>query len=82
MGVALVAALELAEVGLVRGVHVHVLFAVGAVGEAAVAAFELALERFFAFEITGENIEILLFFFWYLFCLYLSLMKKLVYNIK
>ena len=49
VGVALVAALDLAEVGLVAGVHVHVLLAVRAVGEAAVAAVELALERLFTY---------------------------------
>lgn len=42
--VALVTALDLAEVGLVAGVHVHVLLAVRAVGEATVAAFEFAFE--------------------------------------
>lgn len=35
---------HLAQVGLIRGVDVHVLLAVAAVGEAPVAAFELALE--------------------------------------
>jgi hypothetical protein len=49
MRVALVACLVAAEVGLVGGVHVHVLLAVGAVGEAAVAAVELASERLFTF---------------------------------
>lgn len=35
---------HLAKVGLVARVHVHVLLAVAAVGEAPVAALELALE--------------------------------------
>lgn len=35
-----------ADVGLVRSVHVHVLFPVATVGEASVAAIEFTLERF------------------------------------
>lgn len=35
-----------ADIGLVRGVHMHVLLAVAAVGEASVAAFEFTFERF------------------------------------
>jgi hypothetical protein len=49
MRVGLVAAVDAAVVGLVGGVHVHVLFAVGAVGEPAVAALEFALKRLLAF---------------------------------
>ena len=44
MRVALVAAVDAAKVGLVGRVHVHVLLAVRAVGKAAIAALELALE--------------------------------------
>ncbi len=50
MGVAFVAALHFAEVRLIRGVHVHVLLAIGAVGKAAVASFKLTFERFFTFK--------------------------------
>lgn len=35
---------HLAEIGLVAGVHVHVLLAVAAIGKTSVAALELALE--------------------------------------
>ena len=45
--VALVAAVYAAEVGLVGGVDVHVLLAVGAVRESSIAALEFALKRFF-----------------------------------
>ena len=48
--VALVAAFVLAEVGLVGRVNVHMLLAVGAVGEASIAAVELAFERLFAWK--------------------------------
>lgn len=44
MRVGLVA--HFADIGLVRGVHMHVLLAVAAVGEASVAAFEFTFERF------------------------------------
>lgn len=47
VGVALVAAPDLAHVGFVAGVHVRVLLSVAAVGEPPVAALELALKRFF-----------------------------------
>ena len=47
--VALVAAIYAAEVGLVGGVDVHVLFAVGAVRESSIAALEFALKRFFTY---------------------------------
>ena len=55
MCVALVAAAHFAVVGLVGRVHVHVLLAVGAVGEAAIAAFELALERLLAYLYIQHN---------------------------
>ena len=45
MRVALVACPVAAKVGLVVGMHVHVLLAVGAVGETAVAAVKLASKR-------------------------------------
>ncbi len=48
MGVGLVAASRGAVVGLVRGVDVHVLFPIAGVGEATIAALDLALERFLA----------------------------------
>ena len=48
MRVAFVAAFYLAKVGLVRGMHVHVLLAIGAVRKASIAAFVLALERLFS----------------------------------
>ena len=48
VGVRLVAAADLAVVRLVRRVHVRVLLAVRTVGEAPVAAVELALERLLA----------------------------------
>lgn len=35
-----------ADIGLVRGVHVHVLLAVAAVGKAPVTAFKFTFERF------------------------------------
>ena len=47
MGVGLLAALNFAVVGLVRGVDVRVLLPVARVGEPAVTALELALERLF-----------------------------------
>lgn len=47
VGVALVAAPDLAHVGFVTGVHVGVLLAVAAVREPPVAALELAFKRFF-----------------------------------
>ena len=45
MGVGLVAAAHLAVVGFVAGVDVRVLFSIAGVGEATIAAVELALER-------------------------------------
>lgn len=47
--VALVAAPDLAHVGLVAGVHVRVLLPVAAVGKPPVAALELAFKRFFTY---------------------------------
>ena len=47
MCVAFIAAVETTEVGLVTGVHMHVLLAVGTVGEASIAVFELALKWLF-----------------------------------
>lgn len=44
MRVGLVA--HFADIGLVRGVHVHVLLAVAAVGKAPVTSFEFTFERF------------------------------------
>ncbi len=55
MRVALVTALELAEVGLVRRMHVHVLLAVRAVGETAIAALEFTSERLFTFFLLLNN---------------------------
>lgn len=49
MGVGFVA--HLADVGLVRGVDVHVFLPVAAVGEAPVAALKLALEGLLTCEI-------------------------------
>ena len=48
MCVGLVAASDPAVVGLVGGVHVHVLLPVAGVGEPPVAALDLALKRFLA----------------------------------
>ena len=56
MRVRLVAALDLAVVRFIRGVDVRVLLAVRAVGEAAVAALVLALERFLPWNM--QNIEV------------------------
>lgn len=47
VGVALVAASDLARVGFVTGVHVGMLLPVAAVGEPPVAALELAPKRLF-----------------------------------
>ena len=47
MCVAFVAALHLAKVRLVRGVHVHVLLAVGAVGKPPVTSVEFAFKWLF-----------------------------------
>jgi len=45
VGVGLVAAPGGAVVGLVRGMHVHVLLTIAGVGEPTIAALDLALER-------------------------------------
>ena len=50
MSVGLVAPSHSAVVRLVRRVDVHVLLAVGRVGEPAVAALDLALERFLSYK--------------------------------
>lgn len=47
VGVALVAAPDLAHVGFVAGVHVRVFLSVAAVRKPPVAALELTLKRFF-----------------------------------
>lgn len=47
MSVALVATFHLTKIWLVRCVYMHMLFAIGAVGEATIAAIELTLERLF-----------------------------------
>ncbi|MFN9910295.1 MAG: hypothetical protein ACK56F_29985, partial [bacterium] len=55
VGVGLVAPAHPAVVGLVRGVDVHVLLTIAGVGEATIAALDLALERFLA---CGQEKEI------------------------
>jgi len=47
VGVALVAAPDLAHVGFITGVHVRVLLSVAAVSKSPVAALELTFKRFF-----------------------------------
>lgn len=48
VGVRLVA--HFADIGLVRGVHVHVLLAIAAVGKAPVTAFKFTFERFLTYK--------------------------------
>lgn len=48
MGVALIASLDLAVVGLVAGVDVRMFLSVGGVGEAPVATVVLTLKRLFS----------------------------------
>ena len=55
MGVAFVASVEAAEVGFVTGVDVHVLLAVGAVGESSIAVFELALKWLFTLSLKRRD---------------------------
>lgn len=48
MGVGLVATLDLAVIGLVRRMHVHMLLSIAAVGESPIAALMGAVERLLA----------------------------------
>ena len=62
MGVRLATTPHAAQVRLVRRMHVHVLLAVAAVGEAPVTAFNLALEGFLSCGGTWEVVSFLLSF--------------------
>ena len=63
MGVGLVAAPGRTVVGLVRGVHVHMLLTIAGVGEATITALDLALERLLACNTRKHKLKICYFLF-------------------